>query len=326
MEDREALRRKLDEIRENELNILVVDDEEIMRDMVKDVLAAAGYRVWTASNGEEAITKLKEGAFGIVITDIRMPGMDGVEVTRKLKRIDSEICVIVITGYASIDSAIAVLKEGAYDYITKPFNIDEIRIVVGRAAERQMMMKEAKEKELYQRLSIIDGLTQLYNRRFFDELIEKELAQAQRDAKPFSFLMLDIDHFKNFNDTNGHQAGDWALKRISQVLTGSVRLSDFVFRYGGEEFGVVLPSTDKVSSLTVARRLRLGVSASKFLDKKALPTCHLTASIGVASYPEDAEDVKALIAKADEQLYAAKQLGRDRICFLGIEGTRTEVK
>jgi len=323
--EREELRRGL-EIGDMELNILVIDDEEIMRNMIRDVLVASGYRVWTAANGEEAIEKLKEGKFGIVITDIRMPGMDGVEVTRKLKKFDSDICVIVITGYASIDSAIAVLKEGAYDYITKPFNIDEIRIVVGRAAERQLILKEAREKEMYQRLSIMDGLTQIYNRRYFDEVIEKELARAQREAKPLSFMMIDIDHFKNFNDANGHQAGDWALKRVSQIISGSIRLGDYVFRYGGEEFVVLLPNTDKISALTVARRLRIGVSTAKFLDKKALPTGHMTVSIGLATYPDDAHEVKELTAKADEHLYAAKQLGRDRICFVGVEGTRTEVK
>jgi len=324
MESERAERRF--ELGTSDMNILVIDDEEIMRNMISDVLTASGYRVWTASNGEEAIEKLKEAEFGIVITDIRMPAMDGVEVTRKLKKINSDICVIVITGYASIDSAIAVLKEGAYDYITKPFNIDEIRIVVGRAAERQAILKEAREKEMYQRLSIIDGLTQIYNRRYFDETLLKEVARMQREAKPASLLMIDIDHFKNFNDSNGHQAGDWALKRVSQVLAGSIRLGDYVFRYGGEEFVVLLPNTDKISSLTVARRLRLGVSMAKFLDKKALPTVHLTISIGLSTFPDDANDANMLLAKADEQLYAAKQLGRDRICFVGIEGNRTEVK
>jgi diguanylate cyclase (GGDEF)-like protein len=255
-----------------------------------------------------------------------MPGIDGVEVTRTLKKINSDICVIAITGYASIESAIAILKEGAYDYITKPFNIDEIRIVVGRALERQSLMKEAKEKEKYQQLSIMDGLTEVYNRRYFDEMITQEVYRAQRYGRIFSLLMIDIDHFKNFNDVNGHQAGDWALKRIGQILSGGVRLIDKVFRYGGEEFTVILPETDNVGAIVVARRLRADVAIAKFLDKNALPTNHLTISIGLATYPDDAYEAKALIGKADECLYTAKELGRDRVSFVSADGTRKEVR
>ncbi|MCM8795391.1 MAG: diguanylate cyclase [Candidatus Omnitrophica bacterium] len=308
------------------IQILVIDDEEIMRNMLRDVLSDAGYQVVTAANGLEAIEKFKERDFNIVITDIRMPGIDGVEVTRKFKSLDSNICVIAITGYASIDSAIAILKEGAYDYINKPFNIDEIKIVVGRAAERQKLLKEAKEKEKYRQLSIFDGLTEVYNRRYFDEIAPKEVARAKRYKKFLTLFMVDIDHFKNFNDTHGHQAGDWALKRIAQLLLGNIRSIDYIFRYGGEEFAIILPETNKINSLTVARRLRLAVSLAKFLDKKAMPNAHITISIGVANYPDDAEDINGLIAKADECLYHAKELGRDRICFLSVDDARKDTR
>lgn len=308
--------------------ILVVDDEEIMRNMLQDVLADAGYQVSSASGGEEAIQKFKDAnfSFNIVVTDIRMPVMDGVELTRRLKRLNSDTCIIAVTGYASIESAIEILKEGAYDYINKPFNIDEIKIVVGRAIERQSLLKEAKEKEKYQQLSIMDGLTEVYNRRYFDEMITQEVYRAQRYGRVLSLLMIDIDNFKNFNDTNGHQAGDWALKRISQILAGGVRMIDQVFRYGGEEFAVVLPETDSVGAIVVARRLRADVAMAKFLDKKALPTNHLSISLGVATYPDDAYEAKALIGKADECLYTAKELGRDRVSFVGVDGTRKDVK
>jgi diguanylate cyclase (GGDEF)-like protein len=310
----------------SQLKILVVDDEEIMRNMLKDVLTDAGYMVFTACDGKEAIEKFTDQDLSIVITDIRMPGMDGVEVTRKFKETRSDVCVIAITGYASIDSAVAILKEGAYDYINKPFNIDEIKIVVARAAERQSLLIAAKEKEKYQQLSIVDGLTELYNRRYFDEMIVKELEKASRYNHHLSFMIVDADHFKKFNDTNGHQAGDWALKRFAQIVAGSIRTVDYAFRYGGEEFAVILPETDKVGAIAVAKRFRLNVSLAKFLDSKAMPTAHMTASIGLATFPEDAKEAQELIHRADENLYAAKELGRDRICFLGIEGTRREVK
>jgi len=308
------------------INILVVDDEEIMRNMLKDVLSDAGYQVWAAANGEDAVALIDKTDFNILITDMRMPGMDGVEVTRKFKSIRSDLCVIVITGYASIQSAVQVLKEGAYDYITKPFNIEEIKIVVGRAAERQLLLREAKEKEAYQRLSILDGLTEIYNRRHFDTMLPEEFKRATQYLKPLSGMMIDVDHFKNFNDSQGHQAGDWALKKIAQILSGSVRMTDHVFRYGGEEFVILLPETDKVRTILVAKRLRTAISNAKFIDKKALTTAHLTISIGLATYPDDAKNPKTLIAKADESMYQAKQMGRDRICFISPDGTKSEIR
>ncbi|MFC1577370.1 diguanylate cyclase [Candidatus Omnitrophota bacterium] len=308
------------------VSILVVDDEDIMRNMLKDVLGESGYQVWTAASGEEAMKLVSERDFSIVITDMRMPGMDGVEVTKKFKSEKSEVCVIVITAYASIQSAMEVLKEGAYDYISKPFNIEEIKVVVRRAVERQLLLKEAREKEQYQRLSILDGLTEIYNRRHFDAMLPDELNRAAKYMKPLSCMMVDVDHFKKFNDTQGHQPGDWALKKIAQILSGSIRFTDHVFRYGGEEFVVLLPETDKVKSIIVAKRLRMLVANSKFIDKKALTAAHLTISIGLSAYPDDARDPKMLVAKADECLYHAKETGRNRICFVSSDGIQSEVK
>jgi len=157
-----------------DLNILIVDDEEDMRMTLKDVLTLPDYNVWTASGGLEAINMMKEADFNIVITDIRMPGVDGVEVTRKFKEANSDTTIIAITGYVSTQSALAVLEEGAYDYITKPFNIDEVRITVKRAVERYRLLNEVKEKELYKQLAIIDGLTEVYNRHYFNQMIPRE--------------------------------------------------------------------------------------------------------------------------------------------------------
>jgi diguanylate cyclase (GGDEF)-like protein len=157
-------------------------------------------------------------------------------------------------------------------------------------------------------------------------MIVKELEKSRRYNHHLSFMIVDVDYFKKFNDTNGHQTGDWALKRITQVIAGSIRTVDYAFRYGGEEFAVILPETDKVGVIAVAKRFRLNVSLARFLDKRAMPAAHMTVSIGVSTFPEDAADTEALIRKADENLYAAKELGRNRICFLGIEGTRREVK
>ena len=131
--------------------------------------------------------------------------------------------------------------------------------------------------------------------------------------------MLDVDYFKKFNDTKGHLAGDWALKKASQVIVGSVRNSDMVFRYGGEEFAVVLPETDKPGAITVAKRTRESMSATRFLDSRIMPTQHLTISIGVCTFPDEAQNFREIIELADQHLYSAKRLGRDRICFASEE-------
>ena len=298
-----------------DLNILVVDDDEDIRLILKEVLSLPGYNVWTASGGLEAINMIKEAEFNIVLTDIGMPEVDGVEVTRKFKEANSDTTIIAITGHSSIQYALAVLEEGAYDYITKPFNINEVKLTVRRAAERHRLLNEVKEKEFYKQLAILDGLTEVYNRHYFNQILPRELERAKRYKNHLSFLMLDIDYFKKFNDTQGHLAGDWALKKTSQLIVGSVRITDMVFRYGGEEFAVALPETDKPGTITVARRIRESMSKTRFLDSRIMPTQHLTISIGVCTFPVDAQNFREVIENADKHLYSAKRLGRDRICF-----------
>jgi diguanylate cyclase (GGDEF)-like protein len=305
----------MNEKKSTDLNVLIVDDEEDIRMTLKDVLTLPGYNVWTASGGLEAINMMKEVDFSIVITDIKMPGMDGVEVTRKFKEANSDTTIIAMTGYGSTQSALALLEAGAYDYITKPFKIDEVRITVGRAAERYRLLCEVKEKDIYKELAILDGLTEVYNRRYFNQILPRELERAKRYEDPLSFLMVDIDYFKKFNDTQGHLAGDWALKKVSQAIIGSIRIPDMVFRYGGEEFAVVLPETHKPDAIAVAERIRANVSSVRFLDSKIMPTQLLTVSIGVCTFPVDVQNPLEIIENADKHLYSAKRLGRDRICF-----------
>ena len=312
------------EKKSTDLNILIVDDDEDIRLTLKEVLSLPGYNVWSASGGFEAIKMMKEVDFNIVITDIKMPGVDGVQVTRKFKEANSDTTIIVITGHASIQSALALLEAGAYDYITKPFNIDEVRIIVRRAAERYSLLSEVREKDIYKQLAILDGLTEVYNRRYFNQILPRELQRAKRYEIPLSFLMVDIDYFKKFNDTQGHLAGDWALKKASQAIIGSIRTPDMVFRYGGEEFAVVLPETHKPDAIAVAERIRANVSSVRFLDSKIMPTQHLTVSIGACTFPVDVQNSQEVIENADKHLYSAKRLGRDRICFSS-EGKEVEI-
>ncbi len=300
--------------------VLVVDDEGIMRNLLADVLQDEGYNVTTAMSGEEAIKYARDSAFQIVITDLKMPGMNGIEVIKRFKEIDSDICLIVITAYASVESAVEAMKGGAYDYVTKPFNIDEIKLIVNRALERQALIKEAKEKEHYKELSILDGLTDIYNHRYFHEELEHEIERAERYRFEISLLMIDIDDFKIYNDTYGHLAGDQVLKKMARIFTEVVRKVDIVARYGGEEFAVVLPQTGKNEASTLAQRIRAMVEQVKFPDKIGNLNAHMSISIGVATYPVDAGSKKELIAKADDAIYSAKNQGKNRICLLSEKG------
>jgi len=292
---------------EKPLSILVVDDEKAMRKLLCDVLTGAGYKVEAVSSGKEALERVQQDKFSIVITDLKIPGMNGIEVLRKLKTINPDIIVIIITAYPSVESAIEAMREGAYDYIIKPFNIAAVKLVVHRATERRHLLHEAGQKEFYRELSIRDGLTSLYNHRHFHEVLSHEIERSRRYKYPFCLLMIDLDDFKRYNDTYGHPAGDKLLKSFSEFLVRSVRAVDIVFRYGGEEFTIICPETSMQTGIEVAWRLLN-------LARQKMP---ISISIGLSCFPDDADNKDDLIKKSDEALYQAKRLGKNRICTIG---------
>jgi len=226
-----------------------------------------------------------------------------------MKAENPNICVIATTDSSNDKSAVEAIRRGAYDYITEPFNSDDIRIVLSRTAERQRLLEEAGKKEYYRELSIIDGLTGVYNYRYFYEMLPRELERAKRYPQEFSLLMLDIDGFKKFNDSHGHLAGDEMLRKLGHFFKESIRVVDMVFRYGGEEFAVLLPQTPQLGAIAAAKRILN-------LVRKNLT---ITVSVGISSFPSDAASKEELIEKADRALYQAKCLGKDRACIYGSE-------
>jgi two-component system cell cycle response regulator len=291
--------------------ILVVDDEEVVCRFLKRVLEGAGHRIQVAHGGREAVERLEKEPFDLVITDLKMPGVDGIAVLRKAKELDPLCEVIVITAYASVESAVEVMKLGAYDYISKPFNVERIRFVVAKALEKRRLLQAAGERDFYKRLSQLDGLTEVYNRRSFEELLAAEMSRSNRFRRPLSVLMIDLDHLKVVNDNFGHQAGDAVLREVAWTLKRSVRNCDVVSRYGGDEFVVILVETRKADAVTTAHRLnRLTTKpvagSGRQVNGSVQP---MTMSIGVATYPSDAATAEELVRRADEALYKAKASG-----------------
>ncbi len=299
--------------KQNKARILVVDDEEVTTNLLRDFLTDLGYRVEVAKTGEDALKAAQESPFDLVITDVRMPGISGIELIQAVSDINIDTCFVVITGYASLETAIAAVKGGAYDYVSKPFNLEEFRIIIERAIERQSLMRQAREKEYYRELSILDGLTQLYNHRYFHELMNREINRSIRYPQDFSIMMIDIDDFKRFNEAHGHLSGDCALKNISQIMLNSVRRVDLISRYGGEEFVIIMPHTNKEGANIAAKRLLDKIKNADIRDEKSQVLGRLTVSIGIASYPRDGQSKENLIKAADEALTKAKKEGKNRI-------------
>lgn len=285
--------------------ILVIEDEKEARDTLGSVLYAAGHNVNVVTSAKEGLKILKDIHCAVVITELRMPDMSGSELVRSIRNLDPKISVIVITPYLFINSAIEVMEDGAFGYITKPFNPSEIRIVVEHAVERYYLMDEAGKKSYYYDLSILDGLTGVYNHRYLHEVLDREIARARRYPQHLAIIMSDVDNFKKYNDTNGHLAGDELLRGMTNLFVRSIRNLDMVFRYGGEEFVVMMIETDKKGATLAAERILN-------LVRLSLPT---TISMGISDYPADATDKDVLIDKADKALYQAKTTGKNKICL-----------
>jgi len=293
--------------------VLVVDDEQVMQDVMRDILSDCGYVVDVESNGEKALARLKETDYALIFADVRMPKMDGMEFLRRARHLIPDLDVIMMTGYATVDIAVEAMKLGATDFITKPFNLEHIKLIAARAIERKILRRQAQEVEYYKKISLTDGLTELYNHRYFHQLLQTEVSRAKRSGRAFCLLMIDVDDFKSYNDSLGHPAGDEALKFLGWLLKHHARLSDAVCRYGGEEFSLILPETNLAEGRQAAERLRRIVEETEFDRQEILPAGNLTVSIGLACYPDDGKSAEEIIQNADRSLYQAKKEGKNRV-------------
>ncbi|MBT5875237.1 MAG: diguanylate cyclase [Candidatus Latescibacteria bacterium] len=284
---------------------LVVDDEALLRELFEQMLESQGYDVAVASNGEEALDLLKADQFEVVLLDLMLGPVSGFTVLEEIHQMYYPPVILVMTGYGSTDVAIQAMKSGAADFIMKPVDPDVLDIRIRKALDERRA----------QRLAITDGLTSLYNRRYFEERLEEETRRARRYSRPMSIMMLDIDFFKQFNDNNGHLKGDQVLREIAQVLLRFSRETDIVARYGGEEFVMILPETDAHNSGLLAERIRISVDETIFEGQENIPSGNVTLSIGVSCLAGD-EGGHDTLERADQALYKSKQNGRNQTTIL----------
>ncbi|MCX8043573.1 MAG: diguanylate cyclase [Desulfobacterota bacterium] len=301
------------ELDKKNVSVLIVDDEATARDMVADILTDDGYTVTATDSGENALKLLERSSFDLIISDLMMQGMNGIELTKRIKAAGVDAPIIVITGFATIEHAVESMKAGAYDFITKPFNIDQIKITVQKALETKRLQRLAGEREFYKQLSNSDELTALANYRYFNEMLQKEVERAIRYGRPLSLMMIDIDNFKTCNDTYGHLAGDMVLKQIAELIKKTTRDSDLVARYGGEEFTVILPETTEDEARVVAERIRDVVSKTKFTTDTNKAIGPITVTIGLSTLPLKAATKRDLVRTADFALYQGKSAGKNRV-------------
>jgi len=292
--------------------ILIIEDEEDILTLLSRLLESEGYSILKARNGREGLKQFEKHSPALILTDIRMPTMDGVEVLRKVKAKESDTEVIVLTGHSDEATAIDSLRLGAYDYFCKPLEDIEVLVTaVARVLEkRDLELRNRSLVKQLEELSIKDPLTGLYNYRYLQKCLDEELERAQRYGHSFFILMIDADHFKDINDTHGHLFGDYVLKKLGELISAELRSTDRLFRYGGEEFLVIMNeiSQEEVSK-AICRQLATIRNHTFAFEGQ---TAKVTVSMGGAFFPQDAESKMELIKAADQALYRAKDRGRDR--------------
>jgi len=296
------------------VQILIVDDDVAVRNTMNEYISNAGYQSNAVSCAEEALELLEKKSFHVVITDIILPVMGGLDLTKRIKR-DMESDVIVMTGYSDDYSYEEAINIGASDFVIKPVRLEELLLRLKRVLkERDHTKERIRMMEKLQKLAVTDGLTKLYNSRSFYSQLETEVDRFNRYKHPLALLLLDLDHFKEYNDNFGHLEGDKVLVRFSQIIKSCLRANDTAYRYGGEEFTVILPETGGEEAGTVAQRIRAALEAERFtpLDGKKVK---ITISIGVTEY-QPKEELSTFIQRADKAMYRSKQKGRNMVSML----------
>lgn len=297
---------------------LVVEDSHTVRHIIKNILTRLGLQVVTAGNGLEALSIIEGGetVFDLIITDYMMPEMRGDELCNIIRHKPAldQVPLFMVSAFDDMELILTLFKIGVTDYLHKPFIEEELLARVGSHLRARKYVLEVEE--LNKKLQIQashDALTGLYNRRYFQDALGHEFAEAYGRRRQLCCILFDLDFFKKVNDTHGHIFGDLVLKEASAIILKKFRTKDICARYGGEEFIVILPETSLNVAISYASTLLNAMARHNYSDKEQ--SCYVTCSIGVASFldhrPKSADK---LVAMADEALYVAKEQGRNRVC------------
>jgi len=289
--------------------LLVVEDDPTSLRLIASVLKN-DYTLVFATTGQDALALAAEGP-ELILLDYHLPDIDGLRVCRRLSTdpLTAAIPVIFVTRNQDVELEVQCLDAGAMDFVTKPYSA----AVVRRRVATHVALK--RKTDLLVRLAQYDGLTGVANRRTFDQHLGKEWRRAQRSQTPLSLIMIDADHFKDINDTWGHQIGDQCLRDIAQCAASRLkRPADLLARYGGEEFVLLLPQTDAAGAGQLAEAIRVGVEAAFARAAERGTGPRLTVSLGCATLiPSDQDQAETLLRVADQNLYQAKASGRNRV-------------
>jgi two-component system, cell cycle response regulator len=300
------------------VRILILDDDRSVRQLLGKMITDCGYEPLVASTWAEALRMYRESSPHLILLDVMMPGMDGYKVAKMFRdQGGAFVPIILLTALEDLESKRRGMAAGADDFLTKPVSQLELQIRLTSMLRIKVLTDQlAHANAQLAELAVTDPLTSLHNRRHLYQEMEREFARAQRYRRPLACFMLDIDHFKNVNDTYGHQVGDRVLVLVADVIRGSVRNTDIAGRFGGEEFMILAPETPAANALVLGERVRQKVAARTEAGQPDVP--RVTISIGVATTEHPvASDANELVRLADEALYKAKEGGRDRVVAAG---------
>lgn len=305
------------------MKILIVDDSKTIRTIIEQFVVEWGHCAIPCESGAQAIDNVRNNAVDLIIMDVEMPGMNGFETTRRIRALPQIdwFPIIFLTAKLDNESYIRAIDSGGDAYLVKPINSVHLRMMITsmeriytmRARLQQMQRELQLANQELEWLSLHDGLTGLANRRFFDQMLEKEYRCAKRDHIPLSLILCDVDYFKRYNDSYGHAEGDHCLCRVAQAIqTALQRPGDLACRYGGEEFAVILPQTDLAGVQILAEKIRAAVYALNLPHRGSEVAHCVTLSLGAATYTGQYATPDALVKAADDALYRAKVQGRNR--------------
>ncbi len=272
-------------------SMLIVDDNALVRDTLFRLVQTLGFSVDAVSSGPEALEALERKPYSFLLTDMKMPGMDGMDLIRESRHRYPDLSIISMTGYSEGYRYVDVINAGASDFIKKPFDIEELEAKIRRIINERALREELN------RLSITDALTGLYNHRQFFLRLREEVVRARRQKQDLSIVLIDLDDFKAYNDTHGHLAGDEVLRHVGDLIRNCIREGvDTGYRYGGDEFAVILIDANAEAARTITNRMKAGFEEYG----------RIRASFGIARLNGEMTE-RELVEQADQELYRNKQ-------------------